>query len=338
MMDNETNSRLKLPTAEAVYEDTELPYLYILEVYPFDDIRTLKKHLDELPLPVKTESDISKIINSYERQINMYAKKRSSRSEQTKYRWEKVKAQYEAALAVELKENPDVKKLQMQFDENRKSNQMDLLKRLKPIFYSLDRDQQLKLAYYFYGYTGLFGAFTYYSDLLLACVGIMTKTAKDELKQYIESMEPSRSRPELYILGGTIAWGQKIRCGNGKELKKSPDSAWPTFKMKFTELDIYNDDYIYIGMLGVATLIILLEKLRMTDDDLELIMSCALFLNGEKQAEVLCKAVNMLIPGNIDPSHNMEEVQYILETSKIENILTRLEYQLGIRREEEIFQ
>lgn len=339
-----------LPTAKAVHDDTGLPLSSILEVYPFQEIRTLKRHLEEFPFSIREEADIEAIISKYEKQIIKYEDKFSNKGSEVRRKWEAVKAQYIAALKAELCDTQEAYeysvKLPWEFRKYRKENREKLLSDLNPMFNKLTPGQKLKVAHYFNGYAGLFDRCCWNCDLLLKCISVMTETAKVELKQYIESKKVELDRAAIYWLSENIAWCQKIRISdNGKELHKNHEDAWRVLEKKFNELDIYSVDSNYERMLGVALIIDFLSKQNIKEGDLEIIMSHALFLNRPQAADVLKKALDMLIPENIEPRIAEEKVQQIrkdLENEEGVNfddaaIQGRLEQQFDLKLGEKLF-
>jgi len=90
MPDVEAKEVLRLPTARVVHEDTGLSLSYICEVYGFEEVRTLKKHLDELPLnltphkKIEQQSDIDNIINGYQERIMAYYARFSSKEKRVR--------------------------------------------------------------------------------------------------------------------------------------------------------------------------------------------------------------------------------------------------------------
>lgn len=351
MPDKKKDSVLRLPTARAVHDDTGFPFSSILEVYPYQEIRTLRNHLDELPFPIKKEADVGKTIIKYEEQIVKYEKKFSTKGSAVRRKWDTVKAQYKAALEAELRSTQEDHEygviLPAKFQKYRKEKREKLISYLKPIFNGLEDSQKRKLAHYFNGYAGLFQRPFCNCDLLFECVSIMTESAKAELKQYIRSIEPELNRSEIYFLSENIAWCQKIRTSNsGTELHKGPENTWEVLKNKINRLKIGNDDSDYGKMLGIALLIDLLGKSEIIEPDLEIIMDHALFLNRYQAGGVLEKALDMLIPENIKPEIVWEQVQQIrreLENEKRVGfndtaILGRLEQHFGLILENEIFQ
>lgn len=339
-----------LPTAKAVHDDTGLPLSSILEVYPFQEIRTLKRHLEEFPFSIREEADIETIISKYEKQIIKYEDKFSNKGSEVRRKWEAVKAQYIAALKAELCDTQEAYeysvKLPWKFRKYRKENREKLLFKLKSMFSALTPGQKLKIAHYFNGYAGLFDRCCWNCDLLLKCISVMTETAKVELKQYIESKKVELDRAAIYWLSENIAWCQKIRISdNGKELHKNHEDAWRVLEKKFNELDIYSVDSNYERMLGVALIIDFLSKQNIKEGDLEIIMSHALFLNRPQAADVLKKALDMLIPENIEPRIAEEKVQQIrkdLENEEGVNfddaaIQGRLEQQFDLKLGEKLF-
>lgn len=331
-----------LPTAKAVHDDTGLPFSSILQIYMFQNIRTLKKHFEELPFPIKEENDIEKTVNMYEKEIIKYEARFPNKGSEVRRKWEAVKAQYRMALKIEL----DSVNLPVEFKEYRSQNCKKLLSYLEPKFNKLTPSQKLKVAHYFNGYAGLFDRCCWNCDLLLKCISVMTETAKVELKQYIESKKVELDRAAIYWLSENIAWCQKIRISdNGKELHKNHKDAWRVLEKKFNELDIYSVDSNYERMLGVALIIDFLSKQNIKEGDLEIIMSHALFLNRPQAADVLRKALDMLIPENIEPRIAAEQVQRIrkdLENEKEVNfddaaIQGRLEQQFDLKLGEKLF-
>lgn len=331
-----------LPTAKAVHDDTGLPFSSILQIYMFQNIRTLKKHFEELPFPIKEENDIEKTVNMYEKEIIKYEARFPNKGSEVRRKWEAVKAQYRMALKIEL----DSVNLPVEFKEYRKENREKLLFKLKSMFSALTPGQKLKIAHYFNGYAGLFDRCCWNCDLLLKCISVMTETAKVELKQYIESKKVELDRAAIYWLSENIAWCQKIRISdNGKELHKNHEDAWRVLEKKFNELDIYSVDSNYERMLGVALIIDFLSKQNIKEGDLEIIMSHALFLNRPQAADVLKKALDMLIPENIEPRIAEKQVQQIrkdLENEEGVNfddaaIQGRLEQQFKLRLGKKLF-
>lgn len=339
-----------LPTAKAIHDDTGLPFSSILQIYMFQNIRTLKKHFEELPFPIKEENDIEKTVNVYEKEIIKYEARFPNKGSEVRRKWEAVKAQYIAALKAELCDTQEAYeysvKLPWKFRKYREENREKLLFKLKSMFSALTPGQKLKIAHYFNGYAGLFDRCCWNCDLLLGCISVMTETAKVELKQYIESKKVELDRAAIYWLSENIAWCQKIRISdNGKELHKNHKDAWRVLEKKFNELDIYGDDGNYEKMLGVALIIDLLSEQSIEEGDLEIIMSHALFLNRPQAADVLRKALDMLIPENIEPRIAEKQVQNIrkdLENEEGVNfddaaIQGRLEQQFDLKLGEKLF-
>lgn len=321
---------MRLPTARTVHKDTGLPFRYLLNLYFLTDMRTLKKRMDELPIPrIETQEEVSNIIKSYQSAFDDFAKTKPKSGQAARSKWHELKETYRAALEKELRENLEQNKWKHEFSKEwesyRTENRNTVLRELEAIFYNLPEKQILKFTYYFEGYAALFIREPCFSDVLLECFCILSDTARNQLRQHISCEELLVDKDYIYWMADNIAWCNKIIKASGTEVRKSPASAWAHFKKKCEALEICHDDQEYTKFLGISALIVIFKQYIVQDADLKAVIDCAMFLDRIQQEEVLQTAAALLKPENIRSPYALENGREILEDIRLISTRGRLE-------------
>ncbi|MDU6201998.1 MAG: hypothetical protein E6626_10725 [Flavonifractor plautii] len=339
--------KLRLPTAKNVYEDTGLLRRYLLNIYFLTDMRALKKHMDELPIPhIERQEEISNIIERYQSAFDDFAKTKPKSGQKALREWYKWKEIYRATLEKELRENLAQNKWEHEFSKEwesyRTENRNTILRELEAIFYNLPEKQILKFTYYFEGYAALFIREPCLSDVLLECFCILSDTARNQLRQHISCEELLVDKDYIYWMADNIAWCNKIIRASGTELRKSVASAWEHFKKKCEALEICRDDQEYTKFLGISVLVVIFEQHVIQDADLKAVIDCAMFLDRTQQEEVLQTVTTLLRPENIRSPYTLEDGRKILKDTRLINTRVRLENRFhslyALKTEEDIFQ
>ena len=329
-----------LPTARTVHNEIGIPLEHLTVAFQCSR-NTLNKRLGEMPVePVTKKQDITKIIDLYESALNDHKAKNFQKGTAAEKRWNREKVKYTRALESDLEETSELSTFKFEFGPKLKQyktdNEKTLLESLERTFKKLSPEQMLKLAYWYNGYAGLFNSAAGKTDLVLLSVSIMTPKAKKEVKKMIDSIQIVVGQFRDWILynGETIAECYKIRHEDVFDMRKSPDSAWDMFQKKFKKDESKNRTYAQT--LGMAALINIFSQRNISDTDLDIIMSCAFLLSRKQESEMFYAIQKMLIPENIQPGYGKADVEEIIELSKCENMMIRLEHYLGVKSEDEL--
>lgn len=244
----------------------------------------------------------------YEKALNFAARFRCLSDDELEYIREQTK---EADYTPAYDEEYDV--LDVAYDEIAASNKSKMLEKMEAVLEKLPIEQSRKLEKYFIGYAAL----AYIP--LVACISVMTESAKRELKRQIDSVtantQEQLQRATYHAKELVDCYG--IRQGNNVKLRGGWQTVWYNFEEK-------TKGAWYLYALRMAALVLVFKVWEWKDYELEMLMEYTFFLNDAQQREVMSSAKELLAAGEIQSAHTIQEIRpFIIEATKEQEIIER---------------
>lgn len=210
--DMKEENSMCLPTPRIIHEEIDLPLEYIAAAFQCSR-NTLNKYMNSLPDPhsvqkivmkegqehnstkkkniykvldyVKSQKDITDILDLYDSAIHNYKAANYKSGTVAEIRWKQTRDRYKAALEADLAETEKttayLRNAGAEIKQYQKENNEKLLNQCKEGYANLNVDIALKIAYYYEAYIKLFCFASCKPELILPTLSIMTSEAKREV-------------------------------------------------------------------------------------------------------------------------------------------------------------
>lgn len=331
----------KLPTGQVIHDEIGVSWEIIAAEVYFCSRNEAKKYANFLPrvfYTAKQTEAVKATMDIWDKAIIAYAEAmhcQEQRKLDVERKWNQERPKYETALNFSLrfgrltddeleyvreqtKENDytpaydgEYDILDVEYDEIASNNKQKLLEQMKPVVERLPVEAAKKLTAFYDGYT----AFAYIP--LMACISIMTESAKQQLKEAIDSIKAdTKEQFQRAIYHSKALVDCAGICQNdSKKLRGGQKTVWNSFEEK-------TNGALYLHSLRMAALVLVFHVWEWSKDDLEMFMEYAFCLSDSKRQEILKEARKLLFKGKIQSPHTLEEIKpFIVESMSEEEAL-----------------
>lgn len=333
--------REKLPTGQVIHDEIGLSWEVIAQNVYYCSRNDVEKYAKLLPreyYTVKQEAAAKTVLDIWDKAIHVYQKTlphQEQRRADVAKRWSKQRQKYEGALYFDISfrrpTDDELEYIRWQTEDKNYTpvydgeyniqdaiydgiaarNKQALLKQIKPVLEGIRLECTKRLSAFYDGYT----AFSYIP--LVACISIMTESAKQQLKETIDDINADTKEQlqrAIYHSKALVACAE-ICQGDNAKLRGGQKTTWNSFEEK-------TKGALYLHVLRMAALVLVFHIWEWSGTELEILMEHAFCLSRKKQREIQAKAKELLDAGGIQPPHTLEEIRpFIEETAGEEKAL-----------------
>lgn len=331
----------KLPTGQVIHDEIGVSWEVIAENVYFcsrNEIGKYAKHLPRTYYTANQEEAAKATIAVWDKVIRAYQETlphQEQRRIDVERKWKQERPKYETALHFAARFNRytddqlayireqtkeadytpaydgEYDVLDVAYDKIALDNKQLLLARMRLQFEELSFEQAKKLAVFYEGYT------TFAHTPLVACISIMTESAKQQLKETIDSITANTKEQfqrAIYHSKALLDCARIYQDDNVK-LRGGQEAAWNSFEEK-------TKGVLYLRALRMAALVLVFHVWEWSKDDLEILMEYTFCLSDSKRQEILTEAKELLFKGEIQPQHTLEDIKpFMVETLREEEAL-----------------